>query len=181
MFLVMVSLHQFGHFITAKLLGIKVLEYAIGFGPAVWKNKKAETQYSLRAVPFGGYCKFEGEDEESEDERAFNNQPAWKRIIVIAAGGIFNIILGFVLFLFIIMQTSPMITNRVESVVPDSYIAEYGLKPGDEIVRINGKKVNFYNDITLYTQTFTEDTECDIVIKRDGKKEKLTTRPDGKA
>ena len=177
MFLVMVSLHEFGHFITAKLLGIKVLEYAIGFGPAVWKNKKAETQYSLRAVPFGGYCKFEGEDEESEDERAFNNQPAWKRIIVIAAGGIFNIILGFVLFLFIIMQTSPMITNRVESVVPDSYIAEYGLKPGDEIVRINGKKVNFYNDITLYTQTFTEDTECDIVIKRDGKKEKLTFKP----
>lgn len=177
MFLVMISLHEFGHFITAKLMDFKILEYAIGFGPAIWKSKKSEIQYSLRVVPFGGYCKFEGEDEDSLDKRAFSNQAVWKRIIVVAAGGVFNVILGFILFLVIISQTSPMVTNRVDSVVKNSYISDAGLMPGDEIIRINGKKVNFYNDITLYTQEFTENTECDLVIKRDGEKKTLLFKP----
>lgn len=177
MFLVMISLHEFGHFITAKLMDFKILEYAIGFGPAIWKSKKSEIQYSLRIVPFGGYCKFEGEDEDSLDKRAFSNQAVWKRIIVVAAGGVFNVILGFILFLVIISQTSPMVTNRVDSVVENSYISEEGLMSGDEIIRINGKKVNFYNDITLYTQEFTENTECDLVIKRDGEKKILSFKP----
>ena len=177
MFLVMISLHEFGHFITAKLMDFKILEYAIGFGPAIWKSKKSEIQYSLRIVPFGGYCKFEGEEEDSLDKRAFSNQAVWKRIIVVAAGGVFNVILGFILFLVIISQTSPMVTNRVDTVVENSYISDAGLMSGDEIIRINGKKVNFYNDITLYTQEFTEDTECDLVIKRDGEKKTLSFKP----
>lgn len=177
MFLVMVSLHEFGHFITAKLMNFKILEYAIGFGPAIWKSKKSEIQYSLRIIPFGGYCKFEGEDTVSDDKRAFSNQPVWKRIIVVAAGGIFNVILGFLLFLIIITQTSPIVTNRVETVEPSSYVAQAGLKAGDEIVRINGKKVNFYNDITLYTQNFTEDTYCNLTIKRDGERKTLEFKP----
>lgn len=177
MFLVMVSLHEFGHFITAKLLNFKILEYAIGFGPAVWKSKKSEIRYSLRIIPFGGYCKFEGEDTESNDERAFSNQPVWKRIIVVAAGGVFNVILGFVLFLPIILQTSPIVTNRVESVVPQSYIAESGLVSGDEIISINGKKVNFYNDISLYTQDFTESTVCSLTVKRGNEKIDLEFKP----
>ena len=128
-------------------------------------------------IPFGGYCKFEGEDDVSDDPRAFSNQAVWKRIIVVGAGGIFNIILGFLLFIVIISQTSPMVTNKVESVVPKSYIAESGLMSGDEIIRINDKKVNFYNDITLYAQDFTENTECELVIKRDGEKKTLNFKP----
>lgn len=177
MFLVMISLHEFGHFITAKLMNFKILEYAIGFGPAIWKSKKSEIQYSLRVIPFGGYCKFEGEDSESQDPRAFSNQAVWKRIIVVAAGGIFNVILGFLLFLLIVSMTSPIVTNRVKSVVPDSYIAESGLIPGDKIIRIDGKKVNFYNDIWLYAQDFDENTESTIVVKRDGKKKEITFKP----
>ena len=177
MFLVMVSLHEFGHFITAKLMNFKILEYAIGFGPCLWRSKKREIQYSLRIIPFGGYCKVEGEDEASDDPRAFSNQAVWKRIIVVAAGGIFNIVLGFLIFLIIISQTSPMVTNEGESVVPESYISESGLMAGDKIISINGKKVNFYNDITLYAQDFTEDTECELVIKRNGEKKILDFRP----
>lgn len=177
MFLVMISLHEFGHFITAKLLGFKILEYAIGFGPAIWKSKKSETQYSLRIIPFGGYCKFEGEDEQSEDKRAFSNQPVWKRIIVVAAGGFFNIVLGFLLFLAIIPFTSPISTNQVKEVVPESYVAEAGLEPNDRIIEIDGKKVSFYNDISLYTQDFNENTECSVVIKRNGEKKELRFKP----
>ena len=120
MFLVMVSLHEFGHFITAKLMNFKILEYAIGFGPAIFKSKKSEIQYSLRIIPFGGYCKFEGEDVKSDDKRAFSNQPVWKRIIVVAAGGIFNIILGFILFMVIVPFLSPVATNTVKEVVKGS-------------------------------------------------------------
>ena len=147
MFLVMISLHEFGHFITAKLLNFKILEYAIGFGPAIWKSRKSEIQYSLRVIPFGGYCKFEGEDGESQDARAFSNQPVWKRIIVVMAGGVFNIVLGFILFLVIVPQSQNIVTNRVESVTEDSYVAQAGLMSGDEIIEINGKNVNFYGDI----------------------------------
>lgn len=177
MFLVMISLHEFGHFISGRLLKFKILEYSIGFGPAILKSKKTKTQYSLRIIPFGGYCKFEGEDGESEDKDAFYKQPVWKRIIVVAAGGICNVVLGFILFLIIIPFTSPIATNYVDEVVPGSYVAEAGLQPGDKIVKINDKKVNFYSDISLYTQQFTEKTQVDMVIKRDGEKKSLTFQP----
>ncbi len=177
MFLVMVSLHEFGHFITAKLMNFKILEYSIGFGPAIWHSKKSEIRYSLRAIPFGGYCKFEGEDEKSEDKRAFSNQPVWKRMIVVAAGGIFNVILGFVLFLFIVPALSPISTNVIDEVVENSYIEEAGILPGDEVVEINGKHVSFYNDISLYTQDFRAGEECELVVKRDGEKLSFTFRP----
>lgn len=177
MFLVMISLHEFGHFITAKLMGFKILEYAIGFGPAIWKSRKSDIQYSLRIIPFGGYCKFEGEDEDSKDERAFSNQPVWKRIIVVAAGGLCNVVLGFLLFLVIIPFTSPISTNYVKDVVPNSFVQEAGLMPNDKIIEINGKKVSFYNDITLYTREFNANTECSIIVKRDGEKYELNFKP----
>ena len=177
MFLVMISLHEFGHFITAKLMGFKILEYAIGFGPAIWKIKKSDIQYSLRIIPFGGYCKFEGEDEDSKDERAFSNQPVWKRIIVVAAGGLCNVVLGFLLFLVIIPFTSPISTNYVKDVVPNSFVQEAGLMPNDKIIEINGKKVSFYNDISLYTREFNANTECSIIVKRDGEKYELNFKP----
>ena len=177
MFLVMVSLHEFGHFITAKLMDFKILEYSIGFGPAILKSKNSEIQYSLRAIPFGGYCKFEGEDEESDDPRAFSNRPVRQRIIVVAAGGVFNIILGFVLFLIIVPFTSPISTNVIESVVPGSYIEEAGILPGDRVIGIDGKKVNFYDDITLYRDEFRKGGEYELVVKRNGERIKLTFTP----
>ncbi|MGN0181959.1 MAG: M50 family metallopeptidase [Candidatus Ornithomonoglobus sp.] len=177
MFLVMISLHEFGHFITAKLMNFKILEYSIGFGPAIWHSKKSEIQYSLRCIPFGGYCKFEGEDEASEDPRAFSNRPCWQRIIVVAAGGIFNIILGFLLFLVIIPFMSPISTNVIDSVVPGSYIEDAGLMPGDKIIEINGKHVSFYSDISLYKDDFEAGEEYELVVKRDGEKIHTVFRP----
>ncbi len=176
-FLVMISLHEFGHFITAKLLGIKVLEYAIGFGPVLLKSKRTETQYSLRLIPFGGYCKFEGEDEESKDPRAFCNQKVWKRIIVVVAGGVANIILGFMLFIAIIPGSSDIVTNYVASPVAESYAEQAGLMAGDEIVEINGKSVSCYSEISLYTAGFTKDTDCEVTVKRYDGKHKLTFKP----
>jgi regulator of sigma E protease len=173
----MVSLHEFGHFIVGKLLNFKILEYSIGFGPSIFSRQKGEVQYSLRAVPLGGYCKFEGDDDASDDPRAFSNQSVWKRILVLAAGGIMNIILGFLLFIIIVASTSPMLTNTIDSVVEHSYIEDAGIHAGDKIIKINGKKVNFYDDITLYTSDFSKDTNATVTVKRDGEKLDFTIQP----
>ncbi|MCI5605148.1 MAG: RIP metalloprotease RseP [Clostridia bacterium] len=177
MFLVMVSLHEFGHFIVGRLLNFKILEYAIGFGPTIFSRQRGEVKYSIRAVPLGGYCKFEGEDEDSKDQRAFSNQAVWKRILVVAAGGIFNIILGFMIFVIVVASTSPMLTNTVDTVVEHSYIEDAGIIPGDKIVEINGKKISFYDDITLYTSEFSKDTDAVVTVKRDGEKLSFSIRP----
>lgn len=177
MFLVMVSLHEFGHFIVAKALNFKILEYAIGFGPKLISKQKGETMYSLRGIPLGGYCKFEGEDTESDDPRAFSNQAVWKRMLVVIAGGIFNIILGFILFLIVVPMTSPVATNVVSEVVEYSYVANEGLMPGDKIIEIDGKGVGFYNDITLATSSFSKDTETSVSVKRNGEKKTFTFKP----
>lgn len=170
MFLVMISLHEFGHFIVAKSLNFKVDEFSVGMGPLIFKKQKGETQYSLRALPLGGYCKFEGEDEDTGDPRAFVNQKPWKRLLVLLAGGTFNVILGFALFLVIVSAISPISTNVVDTVVPNSYIAQSGMQSGDKIIAINGKKVDFYNDITLYTQNFTKDEYATVTVKRNGER-----------
>ena len=177
MFLVMVSLHEFGHFSVAKLLGFKVLEYAIGFGPTIFKRQKGETQYSIRAIPLGGYCKFEGDGEDSDDPRAFCNQKAWKRILVIIAGGVSNVILGFVLMLFVVGMASPMRTNVVDSIVPNSYMEQVGVMQGDEIIRINGKHIASYDDITLAKSTFQLNKDIDITVKRGRERLNVTLRP----
>ena len=168
MFLVMISLHEFGHFIVAKALKFRVDEFSVGMGPLILKKQKGETQYSLRALPLGGYCKFDEDNPEDDDPRAFVNQKAWKRLIVLLAGGVFNIILGFVLFIVVVFAISPVRTNVVESVVPNSYIEQSGMQAGDTIVAINGKGVSFYNDISLYTQNFTKDENAQLTVKRNG-------------
>lgn len=178
MFFVMISLHEFGHFIVAKILNFKVDEFSIGMGPAILKRKKGETQYSLRILPVGGYCKFEGEDEKDNDNpRAFANQKPWKRLLVLLAGGIFNVVLGFVLFMIVVFSISPVSTNVVDNTVEHSYVEQAGIQPGDKIVAINEKKVNFYNDIRLYTQNFGKDENAVITVKRDGKKIDFNFKP----
>lgn len=178
MFLVMISLHEFGHFIVAKILNFKVDEFSVGMGPAIFKKQKGETQYSIRALPLGGYCKFEGEDEaDNKDPRAFANQKPWKRLLVLLAGGIFNIILGFILFLVIVLSVSPVSTNVIDTVVEHSYIEQVGIQPGDKIIEINGKRVGFYNDITLYTQNFKKGEEATVKIDRNGEKLDFSFKP----
>ena len=104
LFGVLIAVHEFGHFITAKACDVQVNEFSIGMGPALWKKQKGETLYSLRAVPLGGYCAMEGEDEDSGDPRAFVVQPAWKRILILCAGSFNNFLLvkQFMVFLYYI-------------------------------------------------------------------------------
>ncbi|MBR5809598.1 MAG: site-2 protease family protein [Clostridia bacterium] len=176
-FLVMITLHEFGHFIVAKALKVNVLEFAIGMGPAIFKKQGKETLYSLRIFPIGGYCSLDGENGGSDNEGAFCNQKLWKRILIVSAGAILNLILGFVLFAVFVGITSPFSSNTIGKVDERSYLSEVGVYAGDKIVAIDGNKVNFYNDISLYTQDFTKDSEFRLTVKRDDEKLDFILKP----
>ena len=170
---VIIALHEFGHFFTAKLFKIRVNEYSIGMGPTLLKRKKGETQYSLRLFPIGGFVALEGEDEVSDDPRAFGNQKAWKRFIVIAAGATVNIILGLLLVCCMLAGEKETSTRVVSGVSQQMLQIENGVREGDEVLKINGTRVFSARDL-YYDLYRDEDGVFDLVVRRDGKKVELT-------
>ncbi len=176
---VIIFVHEFGHFIAARIFGVKVNEFAIGMGPAIYKKQGKETLYSIRAVPMGGFCAMEGEDEENDDPRAFNNKKPWQRMIVLAAGAAMNLLLGFVIVTIIVTSSSCqngfVPSTTIESVEPESDAARF-LQPGDRVVGINGTRVNIRRDLSFELGMYSGSGECELEFKRGGKKytEKFT-------
>ena len=176
-FLVMITLHEFGHFIMAKSVGVNVLEFAVGMGPAIFKKQGKNTLYSIRIFPIGGYCRLDGEDGESDNPGAFCNQKLWKRFLVVAAGAVFNLILGFVLFMVVVGTMGPFKSNVIGKVEERSYLAQSGVTAGDKIIAIDNHRINFYNDILLCTDDFDENTEFVLTVKRGGQKLRFDMKP----
>ncbi len=146
----LIGIHEFGHFFTAKLFKIKVNEFAIGMGPAIFKKQKGETLYALRCIPIGGYCAMEGEDEDSDDPRAFGNARWWQKIIVLAAGAAMNFIAGFLLMILltgIAWFNANHSTNVLAEVTPGSSI-EGIFQVGDVVHEIDGERIYTGGDIT---------------------------------
>ncbi|MGL5435278.1 MAG: RIP metalloprotease RseP [Lachnospiraceae bacterium] len=144
-----VLIHEFGHFLFAKLNGICVVEFSIGMGPRLISFEKGETRYSLKILPFGGSCMMLGEDDAQSDPRAFNNKSVWARISVIAAGPVFNFILAF-LFAMVIVSHIGHDSAVLQDVMEGYPAAEAGLQTGDKIVKIDNRKVTANRDISLY-------------------------------
>ena len=176
-FLVLISFHEFGHFIMSKAVGVKVLEFAVGMGPAIFKRQGKETLYSVRILPIGGYCKLEGEDEETDDARAFCNQKLWKRFLVIVAGAVINLILGFIIFIIMIAGQDGIYTREIAQIDTRSALYGTAAQVGDEIVAINGKKIHLYNDIALYSQDFSADQDITLTLKNGNEKKTVTIKP----
>lgn len=170
---VIITIHEFGHFIFAKLFGVKVNEFAIGMGPTIFKKQGKETKYALRLFPIGGFVSMEGEEEESDDSRAFCNQKTWKRMIIIAAGATFNLILGVIVCFFLIGSEDLAGTNEILKFY-DTAISnqEGGLQAGDKIISIDGKKVFSDYDITFLMQRNATGTYS-FVVEREGVKTEL--------
>ena len=172
LFLVMILIHEFGHFISAKLLGVRVNEFAIGFGPALFKKQGKETLYAVRALPFGGFCAMEGEDEESGDERAFCNKSAWRRFIIVIAGAFLNLVLGFLLVMCTLAPADRYITTTVHSFHENSLSAQTGLEVGDKIVRVGNRAVYSVNDLSYCMSNIGSDT-LKMQVERDGKRKNI--------
>ncbi len=171
-FVLLIIIHEFGHFIAAKISGVRVNEFAVGFGPKLFKKKLGETTYALNLIPLGGYCAMEGEDETSTDDRAFCNKGPLKRLFIVANGAIFNLILGVIIIGITLIPSEKFATTTVASFHDDAVSCNYGLKGGDEIVSVNGRKIYTTYDLS-YAFTGVKDGELDMVVERDGKKVEL--------
>ena len=172
-FCVLIFVHEFGHFIAAKACGVKVNEFSIGMGPAFFKKQKGETLYSLRIFPIGGFCAMEGEDEDSNDERAFNRKPAWQRAVVLAAGAFMNLLTAVILMI-IIAFWSGQATTVVDEVLDDSPAYEAGLQSGDEIVAVNDSRINDWNDILAAIGGSKADS-VELTVERNGRNISVTS------
>lgn len=167
---VIIFIHELGHFIAAKASRIKVHEFALGMGPTLFHFTKGETKYALRLFPIGGFVSMEGEDEESEDENAFGKKPVWKRMIVVVAGACMNILLGFLILVCTTAGMEKIPTKVIENFRGESSAVEQsGLKPGDEILKINGRSMFIEQDIAFSIQQDT-DKKVEMLVRRDGKK-----------
>lgn len=171
---VIIIIHEFGHFICAKLFKVRVNEFSIGMGPAIFKKQKGKTQYSLRALPIGGYVSMEGEDEESEDERAFNKKKVWQRIIIVVAGATMNLILGLVIMAITLSASTDLIgTNTIKEFYPTAVSnQEGGLKEGDKFLKIDGHAVWSERDLS-FLMSRSDNGVFNFTVERDGKKVEL--------
>lgn len=181
-FLLVILLHELGHFTVAKLVGIRVNEFSIGMGPKLLQKTSGETQYTLRALPIGGYVKMEGEDEDSNDPRAFGQVSPLSRIAVVAAGAIMNFVLAIIV-LSIVSFSMGEPTTTVGELIPDTPAQYGGIMAGDEIVSINNIEVNTWDELanTIANSTASEDLEIRII--RDNEEETILIQPsleDGK-
>ncbi|MBQ1501821.1 MAG: RIP metalloprotease RseP [Firmicutes bacterium] len=176
-FCVLILSHEFGHFLAARACGVFVEDFSLGMGPKLAQIHGKETTYTLRPFPIGGWCKMRGEDEDSDDPRAFNNKKTWQRMIIIAAGPIMNFVLAFLLFIIVFMMIGTVSSeNVVGSVLEDTPAAEV-LQAGDEIVDINGTAISQWTDIGPAVNQTEQGGELAVTVIRDGKTLTLAISP----
>ena len=178
---VLIAVHELGHFLAAKACGVTVNEFSIGMGPALWKKQKGETLYSLRAIPCGGFCAMEGEDEDSDDPHALYRQGFWAKLVIFAAGAFMNFVTGLVILLLLYSGAKafydPTITAFADGCPLES---ENGLQVGDTLLSIDGERVYMYSDVSLLLG-LNRDGTFDLVVRRDGEKVTLKDFPMEKA
>lgn len=174
-FSIIVIFHELGHFLLAKANGVKVNEFSLGLGPTLFGVTKGETKYSIKLLPFGGACAMEGEDEESDNPRAFQNKSVWARMSVVFAGPFFNFIMAFV-FAFIIIccigYQKPILTD----VMPGYATETAGMQAGDEILKMNGHRIHFFKEVSVYSFFHAGET-VEVTFLRDGEKMTASVTP----
>lgn len=166
--------HELGHFLLAKASGVRVNEFALGMGPKLFGFTKGETQYALRLFPIGGYCAMEGEDEDSGDPGSFGAKPVWKRILVVVAGAVFNIILGFFLMLALLAPEEIYATTTISQFAEDSALEAAGAQVGDTIVDIDGYAVYTDRDLS-FALALADPAAVSMEVEREGQRVDLGT------
>lgn len=165
----LIAVHEFGHFITAKLCGVRVNEFAIGMGPLIWQKEKGETLYSLRAFPVGGFCAMEGEDEDTGDERSFVRQGFFKKFLILAAGSLMNFLTGILILLVLYSSAAAFMVDTVAGLAPEfERTGENGLMEGDRFYKVDGYRTYVSGDARLFL-SYADDT-VDIEVVRDGRR-----------
>ena len=165
---ILIASHEFGHFAAAKLSGVKVNEFSIGMGPAIFKKQKGETLYSVRVLPIGGYCAMEGEDEENDDPRSLQKVSAPRQFAILAAGAGMNFITGLLLIAILYAGAAGYVRPTFAAYTEGYGLEESGLLPGDIFYKLDGHRIYTYGDLSTYLSRAGDDV--DIVVEREGKK-----------
>ena len=173
LFSLLIAVHELGHFLAAKACGVQVNEFSIGMGPCLWERQRGETQYSLRLLPIGGFCAMEGEEEQSSNPRALNNQEFWKKLVIFAAGAFMNLLTGFIIVVILYSGAQQFLIPTVSGVAPE-FQANNGavLEENDVFYAINGRRVYVYSDVDLLLGLH-KGRPLDLVVLRDGKRVEL--------
>ena len=170
LFSFLIFIHELGHFVTAKLSGVQVNEFALFMGPAIFQKQVGETLYSLRCIPFGGYCAMEGEDSDTDNPRSFQKAAWWKRLIVLLAGAFMNLVAGYLLIFIAFSPLKQLDTPVISEAEPGCTIVyDGGMQVGDRILSVDGYTVFTSSDFSMILSVQPGDTH-DIVVERDGKK-----------
>lgn len=169
----LVLIHEGGHFIVAKLCKIRVNQFAIGFGPTLLKKQGKETLYALRLIPLGGFVNLEGEEEYSDKEGSFSKTTVPKKIAIVLAGGLVNIIFGLVVYFSLVSISGNYISNEIEQIQNQQLIAQ-GLQEGDEIVEVNNKKINLISDISNIIEKSNK-KDVTLTVQRENEQFEINT------
>lgn len=172
MFCVIVIAHELGHFLLAKMNGIAVKEFSIGFGPTIIGYTKNGTKYALNLIPFGGACIFDDDDPENASESSFLKASVWQRIAVILAGPMFNFILAFIMSLFVVSAAGYDPAEIIE-VQPGSPAETAGLQEGDVITKMNHESIKLYREVIIYSYV-NQNEPVEVTYERDGQKYQTT-------
>jgi len=176
---ILVIVHEFGHFIVAKKMGVRVEKFSIGFGPEIAGITKGDTRYSISIIPLGGYVKLAGETplEGAKGEKwEYLSRTVGERMRIIFAGPLLNYILAFLIFSFVFMAGSPTLTSRIGKVMPGYPAESAELKADDKILNINGKDVVYWEDVTKIVHA-SKNMEMKLLVERDGKREAFLVTP----
>lgn len=178
---ILIFVHEFGHFIVARLSGVGVLKFSLGFGPKIFGKKIGETEYVLSWIPLGGYVKLlgeaGGEELPPEDEkRSFYKQPTWKKLIIVLAGPVFNFLLAIVIFAIVFMYGIPNLSTVIGSMPADSVARQAGIMTGDRVLSVDGTKVRFFDELDSLIQD-SKGRELKIVVQRGSEEKTLTVKP----
>ena len=176
-FSLLIVIHELGHFLMAKAFKVNVIEFSVGMGPRLLKKQGKHTLYSLRALPIGGSCLMEGEDEETGSEGSFSEQPRWKRLLILLAGPFMNFVFGAIVVLILVSQI-PFFVGPTITSLADGFPLEGkdGLTVGDRIVSVDGERVYYSDDFSTFMMLYGEN-DVDIVVLRDGNKVALNDLP----
>ena len=172
----LILIHELGHFTVAKLCNVKVNEFAIGFGPTIYKRQGKETKYNLRLIPLGGFISMEGEEERSEDSRSFSQVSIPKRIAIVLAGPIVNIVFATVVYFLLTATSGPYISNEVNEVIEGYAAMEAGIQSNDKIIRIDNKRINSKYDLNEVLEK-NNGEELNVEIERNGKVVEYNIKP----
>ena len=168
LFSFLIFIHELGHFVCAKLSGIRVNEFSMFMGPAIFKKQVGETLYAIRCIPIGGYCAMEGEDEETEDPRSFQKAAWWKRLIVLVAGAAMNFVAGLLIYAVLFLPVQQIAVPEIVTFSDCCVFAdEGGLQLGDRILEIDGEKIYVNGDVTTLLG-LNQTGVHDIKVERDG-------------